>query len=109
MKKEIELVTIERAQALLDGQGINRPLSESMVEEMMYDISNGIFDKDEANVCLRKDGRLYYGQHILNAIVRLNDNGVELNMYKLEDILKDRHHIKGYLNRDSKYRYKRNS
>lgn len=102
MKKYIEIVTPERAEELLISSPSNRHLSEGMVHEMLEDLNNGTFNKEEANVCLSKDGKLFYGQHILNAVVRYGKE-VELCVYRLEE--NDKNHGRGKLNDSSKYRY----
>lgn len=106
MKLEVKKVTKEMAEQLLEGHVNLRPYNKMLSFQMRKDIIKGEFNKDDANVCLKEDGSLYYGQHILHAIIDENPaEGIELNVYQLENTKDDRHHRPGYLNRESKYKY----
>lgn len=103
MKNERKIMTSKEAGKLLKGQKINRPLSPRLVNEMVEDIKNEVFDPTQANVCLHEDGSLFYGQHILNAIKKLKAD-IELYVWTLEGN-EEHTHRAGSLNKDSKYKY----
>ena len=105
MKKEVKKVTVKEAKALLKGHVNQRELSNKMVAEMVNDINKSTFNKDDANVCLYEDGKLFYGQHILNAIIQVNKE-LELNVYTLEIPGDEKEKGRpGRLNVRSKYKY----
>lgn len=99
MIKEIKLITKEEAIELLESMPFNRPLNEQVISEIVSDIENDKFDIENSNVVLKEDGSFAYGQHILNAIIKL-DMPVEVSVITLDS--KD-NHMKGYYNRNSKY------
>ena len=103
MTKEVISVSPVMAQEMLDGSKVamQRPVDEKMVQEMLEDIENNGFDKDEANVVLDMDGTLFYGQHIIHAVIAYGDS-VELNVYTMEE---NDVRVLGLINQGSKYKY----
>lgn len=104
MIKNTVTMTPEMAGSYLENHVNKRPLSEYMVNQILDDMKNGTFSKDSVSVCLNTDGSLYYGQHTLNAIVRLNEP-VEINVYQLEGNETENEARIGHLNNGSKYQY----
>lgn len=104
MIKEIRTISVEEASSLLANHRNPRSIDDSLVEEMLNDLKNNTFNKDEANICLKDDGTLLYGQHIISAVIKFN-SPVELNVYKCENPEETKTTPMGKLNRASKYKY----
>lgn len=98
MKKEIIKITPSKAKALLENHK-NRPVKQSVVDEIVDDMKNGQFDTMNTNVVLNEDGTLNYGQHTLHAIIKYG-KGYDVCVITLASNDK---HYKGVLNQKSKY------
>lgn len=65
----LELLTVERAKALLLAQAINRTLRERLVEEYARDIENGRWEINGETIKINKAGQMIDGQHRCKAVV----------------------------------------
>ena len=59
-------------------------MNELLVDRIVQDIDAGTFDRDQTFVVLYEDGDLFYGQHLLNAIIKCGRN-IEMNVCQLEE------------------------
>lgn len=104
MRKEEVLITVEMAQEWLQDNIHNRALNQAMVNDIAADMINAEFDYENTHVVLDKNGKFFYGQHILNAIIQNNEPcTVEVITIELGDKFQTMH--KGYYNKKSKYKY----
>lgn len=103
MERKIQEVSPEIAKELLATNTHNRPLSDEIVNQIINDMNSYRFNPENTNVCLHNDGTLFYGQHVLNAIIKTNKT-YELNVYTLSEE-DEKHHRRGILNSKSKYKY----
>ena len=99
MKKEIIEITPIDALKYLEQMGKNRGLNLALVDKIAEEMTSGEFDVNDVNIVLDEYGNFRYGQHILNAIIKL-DMSVEVSVITLDS---NDNHMKGYYNRDSKY------
>lgn len=101
MEIQTKNITIEYAKQLLDGHVNKRPLSERMVNEMVSDIIDGSYSPKNAYIAIDSNGKLIYGQHILNAIIKSNKQ-VDVNVVELA--VGEKTPLGGF-NINSKYKY----
>ena len=104
MRREDILITPEMAQSLLEENKDNRELDQEMVNEIALDMMNAEFDYENTHVVLDTKGNFYYGQHILNAIIK-NDKASTVDVITVELGDKFTTMRRGYYNKWSKYHY----
>jgi hypothetical protein len=66
---EIVTITPTIAKHILENNDENRPIRESLVQQIAADIEDGLWQLNGESIIISKDGHLNDGQHRLNAVI----------------------------------------